>query len=96
MHKKNLSSYRDYLYSTISSQKYKTINVEDQIGALKFMVEKIKQDCKNGVSINDSKRSVGKYIENFLVETLTPTNSDFYISRTEEYLYTNKDILKLH
>ena len=94
MHKKNLSSYRDYLYSTISSQKYKTINVEDQIGALKFMVEKIKQDCKSGVSINDSKINVGKYIENFLVETLTPTNSDFYISRTEEYLYTNKGILK--
>lgn len=94
MHKKNLSSYRDYLYSTISSQKYKTINVEDQIGALKFMVEKIKQDCKNGVSIKDSKINVAKYISNFLVETSKPTIGDFYIPRTMEYLYTNKDILK--
>lgn len=86
---------RAYLQKRIESKEYLNDDISMQINTLKYAVDLIKNDYKEGKSIKDEKEMLQKYIYNFLLnDILRPTFNDFFVPRTLEYLKENDDVLK--
>ena len=86
---------KEYLEKKIESKEFLNDDVSMQINTLKYVVELIKNDYKDGKSIKDEKEMLQKYIYNFLLnDILRPTFNDFFVPRTLEYLKENDDVLK--
>ena len=60
---------KEYLEKKIESKEFLNDDVSMQINTLKYVVELIKNDYKDGKSIKDEKEMLQKYIYNFLLNS---------------------------
>ena len=85
---------RNYLDNVINSKQYSQEEFKIQTEVLEFIIKEISNSYNDGKNVDDVKDMVGKYMYYLLVNDVSkPTFNDFFIPRTLEYLYKNKDIL---
>lgn len=83
-----------YIYKLVESREYSSEEIDNQIGILDYMINKIKSYCKEGKSIDEAKVLIRFYVSDFLSDILRPSFYDFYTPRTMEYLMENEGVLR--